>query len=458
MPTYIGTPGDDVVGNIHPTNDFYTILYGRAGDDVLTTTALDALIYGEDGNDYLGIANNGGTGRLYGGAGNDLVHGGYYADRLEGGDGDDALFGGFGDGHETGDDILLGGAGRDRLEGQGGNDRLYGGDGDDGGSGLITPGSRLAAPWSFATRPGLFGGAGDDLLDGGAGADWLDGGSGSDRLYGGTGDDSYRIDQAGDLVIEAAGGGIDTVFLAPASVRSYTLPAFVENALMEGGLTFNLFGNGLANRLTGNGEDDLIDGGAGIDVMTGGYGDDTYRVDNLRDTVTELAGQGYDTVLTTISKAFVTGSIDAIRLNGWGSINTTGGAGATRIIGNSGHNGINGGDGNDLLTGGAGRDSFVFDTAPSVFNRDRITDFTPADDTIQLDDAVFTALARGVLSPDAFHAGAGGLAHDATDRVTYDTDSGRLWYDPDGTGPEGRTAFATLTPGLTLAAADFLVI
>lgn len=50
------------------------------------------------------------------------------------------------------------------------------------------------------------------------------------------------------------------------------------------------------------------------------------------------------------------------------------------------------------------------------------------------------------------------MPRDAFDHVIYDTDSGRLWYDADGTGPEGRTIFATLTPGLSLTAADFLVI
>lgn len=425
MPTYIGTPANDVVGNAHPTNDFYTILYGRAGNDYLWTTAFDALIAGEDGNDTIGIANNGARGRLYGGAGNDYINGGYYADRLEGGDGDDALIGGYGDGHETGDDILLGGAGRDRLEGQGGNDQLFGGEGDDGGTPYILPGSGALGPGPFATPPGLFGGDGDDLLDGGAGSDWLDGGAGTDRLVGGDGadrldggaggdlmtgglgDDSYRVDEVGDRVVETAGGGIDTVLLYPyvphageVGLWSYTLPAFIENAVMDG-VILSLFGNDLDNRLTGSPQDNVIDGGAGIDVMAGGLGDDTFRVDNLRDTVIEIDGynRGYDTVITTVSKAFTEGSIEAIRLDGWGSINTTGGAAATRIIGNSGDNGINGGDGNDLLTGGAGRDSFVFDTAPSVSNRDRITDFTPADDTIQLDDAVFTALARGALPP-----------------------------------------------------------
>ena len=115
------------------------------------------------------------------------------------------------------------------------------------------------------------------------------------------------------------------------------------------------------------------------------------------------------------------------------------------------------------MTGGAGYDYFVFDSAlNTATNVDRITDFSPADvlspgDTIRLENAIFTALATpGRLAAAAFHTGA--AAHDASDRIIYNSASGVLSYDADGTGAAAAIHFATLSPALAITNADFVVI
>jgi Ca2+-binding RTX toxin-like protein len=79
------------------------------------------------------------------------------------------------------------------------------------------------------------------------------------------------------------------------------------------------------------------------------------------------------------------------------------------------------------------------------------------DDTIRLENAVFAeAGASGRLGSNLFHRGV--AAHDASDRIIYDRSTGYLYYDPDGTGAEVQVAFAKLKAGLSLTAADFLVV
>jgi serralysin len=364
------------------------------------------------------------------------------------------------------------------INGTAGNDSLVGGSGND-------------------TINGL---AGNDTLMGNAGNDSLDGGAGVDSLDGGSGDDTYVV-TAGDVLTDA--GGIDTVL----SDASWTLGAAFENLTLTGTVAGTLTGNNLDNILTGNDANNgAIIGGAGNDTMLGMGGNDTFgmspggtasygndsidggagtdRVDfggssALSGVVMNLAagtlsgggaaGAGSAT-LASIENAGgsqfndrITGSSVANVISGWiGDDTLDGGAGNDLLDGAAGNDSIVGGAGNDTLVGGAGADAFVFNQAPSAANADRITDFASASDKLQLDDAVMAALgASGNFgSGDArFFAAAGAAAgHDADDRVVYNTSTGQLYYDADGSGAGAAQLVVTLQTGAVLAATDIAVI
>ena len=322
----------------------------------------------------------------------------------------------------------------------------------------------------------LHGMRGLDYLYGAAGNDILHGGLGRDTLLGGAGNDIYILDATGDRIFETTttastldAGGIDTI----RSTVSFNLDAyagvrFVERLRLVGPDDINATGNSLANVLTGNTGNNLLSGGAGRDTMLGGAGNDTYVVDiasdrvyETRTTASTVDAGGIDTVQSGVT--FNLDAYNGVRfvenlvLTGTANSNGFGNALDNRLTGNAGNNVLNGGIGTDMMTGGAGNDIFVFNTAPGAGNIDRITDFNVADDTIRLDDAIFTGLAIGRLAATAFAANITGLARTVSDRIMYETDTGRLYFDSDGVGGAARVQFATLSAGLALTNEDFFV-
>jgi len=173
--------------------------------------------------------------------------------------------------------------------------------------------------------------------------------------------------------------------------------------------------------LHGTVRNDLINGGVGRDRIYGGRGND------------KLAGEVGNDLLS-------------------------GGFGNDHLIGGPGNDRLYGGHGIDILRGGTGLDAFVFNTMPNqVTNIDAIWDFVAHEDTVWLENSVFTALgAEGSLGSGAFWIGA--AAHDGTDRIIYDPDRGRLYYDPDGTGAVEQIAFCKLDKDLQLSSANFLIV
>lgn len=163
-------------------------------------------------------------------------------------------------------------------------------------------------------------------------------------------------------------------------------------------------------------------------------------------------GSGNDDIAGNSIANRIWGSGGNDRLNGY--------AGNDTLYGGNGNDQIFGGRGNDRLFGGAGGDRFVFDTALNgTTNFDKIDDFSVAADTIGLDNAIFTAIgALGTLAAAAFRRNSTGLAGDSSDRIIYETDTGNLFYDSNGTGSGGRHRIADLDAGLAVTYQDFLIV
>ncbi|WP_272482614.1 beta strand repeat-containing protein, partial [Caulobacter sp. HMWF025] len=190
----------------------------------------------------------------------------------------------------------------------------------------------------------VFGGAGDDIIRGnfgsdlilgGLGRDILSGGYGNDTLYAGAGQGELHGDAGNDLLTNGDDGG-----------------------LMAGGL-------GVDTLLGGSGADTL-DGGTGADVMAGGQNDDTYYVDNIADQVVEYAGEGFDTVISSLAAYTLTGTVEAGLLTGT-AVQLTGNDLNNSLKGSTGANLINGGAGADTLDGGGGVDTLVGGTGDDTY-------------------------------------------------------------------------------------------
>jgi Ca2+-binding RTX toxin-like protein len=331
---------------------------------------------------------------VFGSSSNDNITGSVVDDVLRGLGGRDLISG------NSGDDLIRGGDGVDILSGDGGDDHIYGDAGVD----------------------ILDGGEGNDDLDGNGEADIVDGGTGNDTVEGGTGDDTLLGGSGNDII--TGEDGVD--------------------------------------RMDGGAGDDLLDGGAGADVMQGGAGNDVYRIDNFFDQPFESGGQGFDTIICTTNFILAAGAnIEVLRTPGSAttmSMALTGNSLGQSVFGNAGSNLISGRSGNDTLFGGGGSDVFVFDTPLSAsINVDTILDFNPAADTIRLDDLFLTALGSiGTLAPTKFFVGS--AAHDADDRIIYNSATGALIYDSNGFAAGGAVQFAKLALGLALTNADFVVV
>jgi Ca2+-binding RTX toxin-like protein len=517
-------PADDTVGG-GPGDDSYTV--DSAGDVILEApnagtdlirTALPYLSLASFPNienligtsdDEQSLTGNGLANAITGADGDDV---------LKGAAGSDTLLGGLGD------DVLVGGAGNDLLGGGAGEDVMRGGAGDDtyqvdsladvvkeaAGGGTDTVVTSLAS-YSLASLPevenivststvgaqltgndrnnvltgtglgdGLSGREGDDTLIGDAGDDTLDGGAGLDSLAGGTGNDLYRVDHAGDVVVELAGGGSDRVI---ASV-DWTLGAETEWLSLAGTAALNGTGNALdnklegnagANRLEGAGGNDTLTGGAGADTLTGGAGNDLYRVDAAGDVITELPGEGHDRVIASVDWT-LGAEIEWLSLSGTAALNGTGneldntlegnaganrleGAGGKdRLIGGDGADTLDGGAGADRLIGGAGEDAFCFAALPAAGEHDQVVGFVSGVDRLLVSAGGFggglveggAVLLVAAAVPSA--AGAPGAV------FLYDTDNGRLSFDADGQGSGRAVLVAILNGAPALSAADLQIL
>ena len=131
-----------------------------------------------------------------------------------------------------------------------------------------------------------------------------------------------------------------------------------------------------------------------------------------------------------------------------------GGDGNDYLVGKQGNDTIDSGVGSDFLAGGAGEDRFIFNSPESGV--DTITDFSPEDDTLVFSAAGFDGnLTAGMVSSGMFTVGT--TATDNQHRFIYDTDSGDLFYDSDGTGDREQVKLANLNNSLALTHSNFYI-
>ncbi|MEI6161163.1 MAG: FG-GAP-like repeat-containing protein, partial [Roseococcus sp.] len=231
----------------------------------------------------------------------------------------------------------------------------------------------------------LSGGAGNDVLIGGDGNDSLNGGTGADSMVGGAGNDTYIVDNAGDVVVELAGGGYDRVV---ASI-TYTLGAEIEQLSLSGTAALNGTGNAQANRLDGNAGANILDGGEGNDSLNGGSGADTLIGGAGNDVLNGGAwadvlegGGGVDTVsyagavlgvVVNLATQTASGG-DAAGDTISGFENASGGNGNDHLTGDALNNSLTGNAGNDTLIGGAGNDALHGGAGADVLEGDEGVD------------------------------------------------------------------------------------
>ena len=378
--TMLGGLGNDtyVVDN---AGDVVVELAGE-GTDTVQSSISYALADNVENLTLTGTAAINGTGNALG----NVLTGNVASNVLTGGDGNDTLNGG------AGADTLIGGAGNDIYVVDNAGDivvELAGFGTDtvqssinttlaDNVENLTLTGTAAINGTGNALGNTITGNTASNILTGGDGNDSLNGGAGADTLIGGGGNDVYTVDNAGDVVVEMAGEGTD---LVNASV-SYTLANNVENLTLTGSAAINGTGNALANVLTGNAAantlaggagDDTLNGGGGADVLIGGTGNDLYIVDNAADIVTELAGEGADTVQASVSYSLAA-NVENLTLAGAVAISAAGNELDNSLLGNSAANTLTGGAGNDTLNGGTGADTLLGGTGNDLYIVDNAGD------------------------------------------------------------------------------------
>jgi len=121
---------------------------------------------------------------------------------------------------------------------------------------------------------------------------------------------------------------------------------------------------------------------------------------------------------------------------------------------------LHGAGGNDTLTGGAGADTFAFDTALNAkTNLDTVFGFDQVQDTLQLSREVFSAYRdKTAVGADDLVAGAKPAARAANHHLLYNTRTGDLAYDPDGSGKAKPVVFVKLVGAPALSIADLELV
>ena len=231
------------------------------------------------------------AGNHYGGNGNDFINGLGGDDTLVGNGGNDRLFGG------TGMDAMTGGVGNDTYYVDDALDTVIEAVGGGFDVVLASVNYALAAgqeierlvTTSVAGTGALMltGNEINNQIYGNNGANIIDGLGGRDLMTGYGGNDSYYVDNALDLVVEAGGNGFDVVYtsvnVALAAGQEIERLTTTNYTLTD---ALNLTGNAINNQIYGNNGANLINGGLGNDLLTGLGGIDIFRFSAALDAVT----------------------------------------------------------------------------------------------------------------------------------------------------------------------------
>ena len=367
--------GSAYVENLTYTGTLAASLQGNSLANTIQSGALNDTIEGGSGDD-----------KLYGNAGDDLISGGTGNDTLNGGTNGtagDTMAGGYNDDYyqvnSISDQVLEGrGQGFDTIESAGIIKNLNVGKYVNF-EGLVYTGTTAATLSGNASSNSVVSkSATADTLLGLAGDDTLDGGAGNDSMTGGIGNDTYKVN-AGDLVFENPGEGIDTLVGTIVSLNTTTTGAnfatTVENLIFTAATAANLTGNGLNNYIEGGAGNNRIDAGLGNDTVNGGAGVDTL-------------------------------------LGGAGSDYLEGGLGADSIQGDAGNDVLFGEDEGaiasaDKLVGGTGNDIYVISDSLDIVTEgaDSIggaNDWIFSSIDLNLGDAKYTNVNNLALQDDAW--------------------------------------------------------
>jgi Ca2+-binding RTX toxin-like protein len=416
----IGLENLNLTVAIDPATSLAATAATAAGAALLNTNAtgnsLANAIVGNIGNNSI----NGGTGKdtMTGGGGNDTYYVDSLGDTVTGGTGIDTIIATFVTGTDGSTAVVVGA------------------------NTIYSIGTGAAAATATLVDNITLLGTNAINLTGNSGANTLIGNSANNAINAGTnpstagdvmvglgGDDTYTVDSTLDIVVEAAGGGADSI--TAITGVSYDLGALtmygtqttptansvgVENLTLQGAGSANASGNSLNNTLIGSTGDNIIIGGVGVDTMTGNAGNDIYGVDSTADIVIDAStNTGMDTIVSSVSYTLndtagnalgvenlylgtltlgtgataaaattviapTTGLLSTIAAGspvaaGAGILNSTsitamtatGNALNNLIVGNAGANTIDGAAGADTIDGGAGKDVLTGGDGADVF-------------------------------------------------------------------------------------------